>query len=255
MPQSSVTFRDGSLRGALRRLDPPTRALLDLSFRHRWPPEEIARALDLDVATVLVLRDAALARVAAELGLTENPERAQALLARSAPSNGSASAPAPVSRRPRRLAAGAVAAGAIALAVALPLALGGGTKQRPAPPPARAAVVRPPPAAPPPNPVLHFRRLPGAYVGAAATARLVAGNRLDLSIRGLPAAPRRDFAVWLISSPVRHRVLAHFPGGRSTLVVALPPGFRDARWIAVLRVGRHRLPHRRRLLQLAASRL
>jgi len=234
------------LRGALRRLDPSTRALLDLSFRHRWPPEEIAGALDLDVATVLELRDAALARVAAQIGLTGDPDRAQALLARTP-------VPHNASRRPRWWIA--VVAGAIALAVALPLALSGGTKHHASPPPAPAAAVGPAPAAPPPNPVLELRRLPGAYVGAAATARLVTGNRLDLSIRGLPLAQRRDFAVWLIASPIRHSVLAHFPGGRARLVVALPPGFRGARWIAVMRVGRHRVPHRKRLLQLSVSRL
>lgn len=250
MAQSSVTFRDGSLRGALRRLDPPTRALLDLSFRHRWPPEEIAGALDLDVATVLELRDAALARVAAQIGLTDDPDRAQALLARSQVTPNGSRTPS----RPRWWIAPAAAA--IALAVALPLALSGGSKRHASPPPpARAAAVSPAPAAPPPNPVVELRRLPGAYVGAAATARLAAGNRLDLSIRGLPRARRRDFAVWLIGSPARHLVLAHFPGGRARLVIALPAGFRGARWIAVMRVGRRHPPHGKRLLQLSVSRL
>jgi len=254
MPQASVTFRDGSLRGALRRLDPSSRALLDLSFRHRWPPEEVAQALDLDVATVLELRDAALARVAAELGMTDDPERAQALLARAQANHDGA----PAAKRRHHswpIAAAALAAAAIALAIALPLALGGGTKHHAGRPPTRVAAVRPAAAPPPVNPVLRFRRLRGTYVGAAASGRLVSANRFDLTVTGLPRARRRDFAVWLIASPLRHLVLAHFPGGRTRLVVTLPEGFRQARWVAVLRVGRRRLPHHKRLLQLSVSRL
>src|SRR5947209_9928894 len=56
-----------SLAPALARLDPTSRALLELAMRHRLSPTAIAPVLGTDAATVVQLREAALAQVAATI--------------------------------------------------------------------------------------------------------------------------------------------------------------------------------------------
>ena len=56
-----------SLAPALARLDPTSRALLELAMRHRLSPTAIAPVLDSDPATIVQLREAALADVAASI--------------------------------------------------------------------------------------------------------------------------------------------------------------------------------------------
>jgi hypothetical protein len=58
-----------SFSTALGRLDPASRALLDLSLRRGMRPEEIAGMLGADAASVASSRDDALRRVAADVGM------------------------------------------------------------------------------------------------------------------------------------------------------------------------------------------
>src|SRR4051794_39543190 len=67
-PQILKMPRD-SFTNALGRLDPASRALLDLSLRRGMRPEEIADLLGADAETVVASRDHALERVAADVGL------------------------------------------------------------------------------------------------------------------------------------------------------------------------------------------
>ena len=64
MPQDSFT-------SALSRLDPASRALLDLSLRRGMRPEEIGELLGTEAASVEVAREAALEQLAHELALED----------------------------------------------------------------------------------------------------------------------------------------------------------------------------------------
>jgi hypothetical protein len=63
-----------SFSPALARLDPASRALLDLSLRRGMRPEEIGDLLGTDPESVIVAREAALEQLGAELGLDEKPD-------------------------------------------------------------------------------------------------------------------------------------------------------------------------------------
>jgi hypothetical protein len=67
MPQDSFT-------SALARLDPASRALLDLSLRRGMRPEEISDLLGTDPESVLVAREGALEQLARELGMADVSE-------------------------------------------------------------------------------------------------------------------------------------------------------------------------------------
>jgi DNA-directed RNA polymerase specialized sigma24 family protein len=60
---------------ALGRLDPETRALLDLSLRRGMPDDEIARVLRVDAQEVGRRRDGALERLADDLRLDGREQR------------------------------------------------------------------------------------------------------------------------------------------------------------------------------------
>jgi hypothetical protein len=68
-PTQILSLPTESFADALRRLDPASRALLDLSLRRGMRPEEIAEVLGADPDTVVSSRDHALEHVASELGL------------------------------------------------------------------------------------------------------------------------------------------------------------------------------------------
>src|SRR5829696_7290114 len=63
---------DDSFTSALSRLDPASRALLDLSLRRGMRTEEIAEVLGADPDGVAASRDEALRRVARDVGLGED---------------------------------------------------------------------------------------------------------------------------------------------------------------------------------------
>src|SRR4051794_16681009 len=67
MPQDSFT-------SALSRLDPASRALLDLSLRRGMRPEEIGELLGTDASSVEVAREGALEQLAHELSMDDVSE-------------------------------------------------------------------------------------------------------------------------------------------------------------------------------------
>src|SRR4051794_41978432 len=74
MPQDSFTT-------ALSRLDPASRALLDLSLRRGMKPEEIGELLGTDPESVVAAREAALEQLGRELDM-EDPSQIDELRAR-----------------------------------------------------------------------------------------------------------------------------------------------------------------------------
>jgi DNA-directed RNA polymerase specialized sigma24 family protein len=69
----AVRMRDA--RRALSRLDPESRALLDLSLRRGLDDDDIASVLRVDQDEVKRRRDAAFERLVAEVGLETRDER------------------------------------------------------------------------------------------------------------------------------------------------------------------------------------
>src|SRR5947209_12408793 len=67
--RNAMPVQAASLPAALTDLDPSSRAIVDLSFRHRMSPGEIAQIVGLDADQVVELRDAALVQVAEAIGL------------------------------------------------------------------------------------------------------------------------------------------------------------------------------------------
>jgi DNA-directed RNA polymerase specialized sigma24 family protein len=70
-----VAVRIKDARRALSRLDPESRALLDLSLRRGLDDEDIANVLRVDEDEVKRRRSAAMDRLAQELGLETQEER------------------------------------------------------------------------------------------------------------------------------------------------------------------------------------
>lgn len=212
--------------------------------------------LGVDAAAVAEMRDAALVRVASDIGLTGDGdlERARALLAARSTNGAAAEVASPPPRRRLWLLAAAVV---VVLAIVLPLTLSSGGARRAAARPQRvvAATPFPPAPAPPPAPrTAALAKVPGAPRGARGSAGL-SGNRLLLTVSGLPRRGPRSFAVWLVGTRSGHRALARFAGGSARLQIALPPGFGRYRWIDVVRVGRRFAPHAKAVLELRLSAL
>ena len=70
-----IAFRIRDLGAALTRLDPLSRALLDLSLRRGMPDEEIAGVLGVDAEEVERRRADVLERLAGDLGLRTRDAR------------------------------------------------------------------------------------------------------------------------------------------------------------------------------------
>jgi hypothetical protein len=68
-PTPILSLPEDSFTAALARIDPASRALLDLSLRRGMRPEEIGDLLATDPESVIVAREAALEQLAAHLGV------------------------------------------------------------------------------------------------------------------------------------------------------------------------------------------
>ena len=260
-PTEILSLPTESFAEALRRLDPASRALLDLSLRRGMRPEEIADVLGADPDTVVSSRDHALEHVASDLGL-EPGESLDELRARLAelpsenwtgvepaepeaepePSNVvhlpartpiveedlEAAAATPATERTSRagrllLLALVVAAAIVAIVVA---ASGGGSSKK------HPAASAPPPSSPKPGPSggTSARLVAVGPNGAGATGTAtVSGGRLHLRITGLPAPQGGAYEVWLYNS-----VIDALPIGSSTAApvvidAKLPQGARHFR--------------------------
>ncbi len=166
--------------------------------------------------------------------------------------------PAPAATGRRRRLVGWLSLAALAVAavvVALVLVLSGGSS-RPARP--HAAAVQPPaavtttaaapapapvaPTTPSPSPTVSrppsppLAALPGGLKHAHGSVFLAGHGRhlkLRLTVRGLPAARRGHYEVWLYNSIIDSRALARLRTGRHRLTVRLPPHAAHYRWIDV----------------------
>src|SRR4051812_228046 len=73
-PNPILSLPVDSFTAALSRLDPASRALLDLSLRRGMRPEEIGELLGTDPESVIVAREGALEQLASELGMEDVSE-------------------------------------------------------------------------------------------------------------------------------------------------------------------------------------
>src|SRR6476619_7521866 len=73
-PNPILSLPLDSFTAALGRLDPASRALLDLSLRRGMRPEEIGDLLGTDPESVIVAREGALEQLASELGMEDVSE-------------------------------------------------------------------------------------------------------------------------------------------------------------------------------------
>src|SRR3954451_3634218 len=73
-PNPILSLPMDSFTAALARLDPASRALLDLSLRRGMRPEEIGDLLGTDPESVVIARETALEQLAAELEMGDVSE-------------------------------------------------------------------------------------------------------------------------------------------------------------------------------------
>jgi Anti-sigma-K factor rskA len=250
-----------SFTAALGRLDPASRALLDLSLRRGMKPEEIGELLGTDPESVVAAREAALGQLATELE-TEDPSQLDEVRTRLAElpadawtANGAARPKLSVvrgekstkppaerkrSRLPLLLALLAVAVAALVIVLA---SSGGDTKTAakpkanapaPAPAPPKPAASKPKPAkkaAPPAAPKETHLVALGTSSGATGTAALTqGGQRLTLKASGLaPGA----YQVWLYNSVIDATSLTKVEGTKLSLDLKLPPDASHYRYVDV----------------------
>lgn len=160
------------------------------------------------------------------------------------PPDDSADAPG----RRRWLWAGIVAA-ALMAAVVIALVASGGSS----PPARRAATARTPstattatqtptaaaptPAHPTGGPVpVPFAGLPGGLMHASGAVKLsgpIGHLKLNLTVKGLPAAHHGHYEVWLYNTVIDSQPLGRLRNGRPRLTVRLPGNARHYRWIDI----------------------
>jgi hypothetical protein len=256
-PDDILTLGQDSFTEALARLDPASRALLDLSLRRGMRPEEIGDLLGTDPESVIVAREQALEQLAEDVGVRSG-DSLDDLRARLAELPGAAWTPdladsfteeeppkateAPPARRRSRLPLLLALAAVAVVALIVALASGGGDEepapspgaQQPDPQPSPEAKPDPAPRAEPTPPPVKLNALSGRATG---TAR-VTGRRLDLRVKGLPKPPRGGFyQVWLYDSVIDSRAISRARKGRFRLRARLP---RSAARYAFLDVSRER---------------
>jgi len=238
------------------RLDPESRALLELSVVRRIPDEDLAGVLGIEADGVRrrrerVMRelgaDSAEEREALEAALREGVREPEPSLERLPDSE-----PASPSARRRGLAIAVAGGLAIAVVVAFMLALGGDDTEFVPPPPAGSGGE--------PAPAGGSLTTLGGGPGTA-TAAIVGpeGERaLRLQVRGLPRPQRGGYVVWLYNSISDARPLTGSRRGEFRVREPLPPGAGSYRFVdisrepadgnpnhsgqSVLRIGRGEIP-------------
>jgi hypothetical protein len=264
MPQDSFT-------PALARLDPASRALLDLSLRRDMRPEEIGDLLGTDSESVIVAREAALGQLASELGFDEHRDLDD-LRTRLIDLPGEAWTPPVEDTRPRLAVVPDVPAAAAVeparaerparperpepkrrsrlplllallavLAVVLVVVLassGGDDEQTASSAPAPAPQLSSKPAKQPskPEPAAGERATldpVGSASGATGSATLLdGGKRLKLEVSGLPSG---SYEVWLYDSVIEAQSIGRATGRKIDLDVKLPPTASNYRYIDLSR--------------------
>ncbi len=223
------------IEGALRRMGPEDRALIELSVVRGVSDVDIASLLRTEPDTVRERREVALGELAAAAGDGSDEGRATAVghlrdreAGPAAPAQGDTQEPAAKAaaeadehRRGSRLIPAVLGGVAIAALVALVLALTGQDKGTGPAQPAKTARLEPLTAG-----------------SATGTARLVSRGdttRLTLSVSGLPRPPRGGYVIWLYNSVSDARSLGGQMRGRFTTDSPLPAGYERFRFIDVSR--------------------
>jgi len=224
--------RTDRLGGEAERLDPESRALLELSVVRGIPDEDLAGMLGIGADSLRQRRE----RIMRELG-AESAEEREALEAtlregvREPPRSPAALVePGPPAARRRARAIAAAGGLAIALVVALMLALGG--DEGDPPPPAAPA----PAGEPAPGGDGRMARLgAGPGSGSAAIVGPEDEPALRLRVSGLPRPEQGGYVVWLYNSISDARPLTGARRGRFTAREPLPPNAADYAFVDVSR--------------------
>jgi hypothetical protein len=255
-----------SFTAALARLDPASRALLDLSLRRGMTPDEIGDLLGTDAESVVAAREAALEQLATELEM-EDPSQLDEVRARLAelPAEawsgtaaaterprlevvkdrpaGRAAEPPRESRRRSRVPLLLALLAIAAVALVIVLASSGSDNKTASKP--RASAPAPAPSQPS-KPAKPAKKKPapkpaaakpvslgalGTASGATGTAALTAGGtRLTLNASGL--APG-DYQVWLYNSVIDAVSLTKVQGTKLSLDLKLPANASHYRYVDV----------------------
>lgn len=251
-----------SFTAALGRLDPASRALLDLSLRRGMKPADIGDLLGTDPESVVAAREAALEQLAMELEM-EDPSQLDEVRARLAElpaeawtgAAGAAERPklevvrerpakrpaaAPAERRRSRLPILLALLAVAAVALVIVLASSGSDEKTASKPGASAPAPSQPskPAKPakkpkPAQPTAKTVRLAalGTASGATGTAALTeGGKRVTIDAGGL--APG-DYQVWLYNSVIDAVSLTKVQGTKLTLDLKLPANASHYRYVDV----------------------
>jgi hypothetical protein len=251
-----------SFTAALARLDPASRALLDLSLRRGMKPEEIGDLLGTDPDSVVVAREAALEQLATELDMDDVSEldqvrarlaelpaeawtgtsdgRPQLKVVKGEPAR-RAEPPAKSRRSRLPLLLALLVVAAVALIVVLassgssdkpkstarssaPAAAPSSKPAKPAAKPAKPAAAKP---------TIKKTRLAaiGAASGASGTAALTqGGKRLTVDASGLPNGA---YQVWLYNSVIDAASLTKVKGTKLALDLKLPSNATRYRYVDV----------------------
>jgi hypothetical protein len=250
-----------SFTAALARLDPASRALLDLSLRRGMKPEEIGDLLGTEPDSVVVAREAALEQLATELDMDDLSEldqvrarlaelpaeawtgtadaRPQLKVVKGEPAR-RAEPPAKSRRSRLPLLLALLAVAAVALIVVL---ASSGSSDKPkssarssAPAPAPSSKPAKPaakPSKPAAKPTIKKTRLAaiGAASGASGTAALTqGGKRLTVDASGLPNGA---YQVWLYNSVIDAASLTKVKGTKLALDLKLPSNATRYRYVDV----------------------
>jgi hypothetical protein len=249
-----------SFTAALSRLDPASRALLDLSLRRGMRPEEIGDLLGTDPESVIVAREGALEQLASELGMDDVSElddvRARLAELPAEAWTGTAANGAPPKTEP----AAAKAAGSeardtprksrlpwllallavVVVVLVVVLASSGADKQTSSTPPApkpkaaqpKPKPQKPKPAAPKPSPAVALIPLGGAGKAHGSASLTQGGKRLHVTASGLrPGA----YQIWLYDSVIDTASLTKIRGTKLDADLKLPRNASHFRYLDISR--------------------
>ena len=234
---------------ALERLDPASRALLDLSLRRGMRTEEIAEVLGAEPESVEASRDEALQRIASDVGMDELDEVRARLaelpasewlgnggngtVAAAEPEEAEADAEEPKRRRSAwPLLLGLLVTVGVIVAIALATSSSDSNSNG-----KTSSASRPtPPAASPSKPSKQGGVKLAAIAGGASGTATVSGGKLQLKAGGL--AKGGHYEVWLYNSIIDARSIGKASGGSFTVKASLPGNWKRWRYVDVSREPR-----------------
>jgi Anti-sigma-K factor rskA len=240
-------MRPDQVAESLARLEPESRALLELSVVRGLSDEDIAGVLGVQPGRIALRRTAVLQRLMDDLDARSPEDRVAIERAlRGEPAAPSADEPpaapepqpeeAPVRRLSPALAAALLGGLGIAVVVALALARTDSKPKSPAASPSRAGATAgdsKPTASR--APVALRPIVGGPATGSAQVVRSGGGMALRVRVRGLPSPRRGGYVVWLYNSVADAQELTGSRRGDFSSAVPLPPKAGRYRFLDVSR--------------------